>query len=90
MTRIEAARVLAAASVAEMALNRRDPIADVLLSQAARAAAGLSVGVALQTAADIARDIDMSDSDEAAFAARKLTQALCRLAIQESQATLLK
>ena len=90
MTRLDAARILAAASVAEMALNRRDPIADSFLSQAARTAEGLPGGDALGAAANIARQIDVSGSDEAAFAARKLAQALCRLAIQESQATILR
>jgi hypothetical protein len=80
VTRLDAARIL----------SRRDPIADSFLSQAARAADGLPGGAALQAAASVARAVDVSGSDPTAFAARKLAQALCRLAIQESQAALLR
>lgn len=89
MTGADALRVVASASVAEMALTRRDPLASVLLAQAARGADGVEGGAALAAAARLTRAIDPGESDATAFAARKAAQALCRVAIQEAQASLL-
>ncbi len=85
MTRDEALRILSLASQVEMALVRRDPVAGPLLAQAARAASGLSGGEHLKAAADLSREANLAID----YSARKVVQALTRLAVQEAQAAAL-
>lgn len=77
-------------SQAEIALVRRDPVAGSLLAQAARAAEGLAPGRALAAAASLARSVDLGSRAPAAAAARKVAQALCRLALQQAAGALLE
>lgn len=90
MTRAEAVRLVAALAQCEIAMVRRDPVAGPLLAQAARAAEGLPPGPMVAAAARIVRLVGDDAPAEAAAAARKLAQALCRAAVQEAQAAALK
>jgi len=76
-------RVVALASQAEMALVRRDAVAGPLLAQAARAAQGMSCGPVLEAAAGCVR----AGFDEEAV--RRAALSLCRMGLQEAQATAL-
>jgi len=69
-----------------MALVRKDPVAAPLLAQTARAADGLAGGHTLAVAARLAREVDISIHEPA----RKVVQALTRVASQEAQAALLR
>jgi hypothetical protein len=69
-----------------MALVRKDRVAGPLLAQAARAADGLAGGQTLAVAARLVREVDISDHEPA----RKVAQALTRVASQEAQAALLR
>jgi hypothetical protein len=89
MTAPDALRVSRLCAQAEIALVRRDPVAAPLLSQAARAAAGLPPGEALEVAARMARGLDHAAADPAARAVRKAIQALTRIASQRAEADLL-
>jgi len=89
VTRAEAVRLTAALGALEMCLVRRDPVAGPLLAQAARAADGLAPGPLLSLARDASRRVDLAGDDDAARAARKVVQALCRTAAQACQAALL-
>jgi hypothetical protein len=86
MTRAEAARILALASQCEMALVRKDRVVGPLLAQAARAADGLAGAQTLALAARLVRDVDITIHEPA----RKVAQALTRVATQEAQAALLR
>ena len=85
MTRDDALRILSLASQVEMALVRRDPVAGPLLAQAVRAAVGLHGADYLAAATDLSRATDLSTNEPA----RKVAQALTRLAVQEAQAAIL-
>jgi hypothetical protein len=76
-------RVIGLASQAEMALVRRDAVAGPLLAQAARAAQGMSCGPVLAAAAECMRAIP---DDEAV---RRAALSLCRMGLQEVQASAL-
>jgi hypothetical protein len=90
VTAAEATRVLVLVGQIEIALVRRDPVAGPLLSQAARAAEGLPPGRVLAAAAGIARAVDLADTAPAPAAARKVAQAMVRLAQQETAGALLE
>lgn len=77
-------RLVAALAQCEIALVRRDAVAGPLLAQAARAAEGLPVGPRVRAAAGLMRDGEPSD------ALRKVAQALCRAALQDAQADVLR
>jgi len=85
VTRDEALRILSLASQVEMALVRRDAVAGPLLAQAARAAAGCEGGEHLAVAAELSRSTNLASD----YSARKVAQALTRLAVQEAQAAAL-
>lgn len=89
MTPGEAVRIAGLCAQAEIALVRRDPVSAALLAQAARAADGLPGGDLLALAASTARTVDVTDRAPGPAACRKAVQALCRIAAQEAQATLL-
>ncbi|WP_217913353.1 hypothetical protein [Miltoncostaea marina] len=90
MTPDEAVRLCAALAQCEMALVRRDAVAPALLAQAARHAEGLPPGPLVAAAARLARGpLPEGAGDDAAVAARKAAQALCRAALQEAEAALL-
>jgi hypothetical protein len=86
MTRAQALRVIALASQVEMALVRRDAVAGALLAQAARAVAEGPAADRLRAASDLSRATDLT-ADEPA---RKVAQALNRVALQEAQAAALR
>ena len=90
MTAIEAVRLLAALSRAEIALVQQDRVATALLAQAARDADGLAPGPAVAAAARMARAVDLSGHAPANAATRKVVQALCRVAQQDATAALLR
>jgi hypothetical protein len=83
------ARLHASLAQCEMALVRRDAVAAALLAQAARHARGLPDGDLVAGAAGIARALDLAADDTPARAARKVAQALCRAALQTTEAALL-
>jgi hypothetical protein len=89
VTRAEAVRLIAALAQCEIAMVRRDPVAGPLLAQAARAADGLPPGPLVAAAAAMWRRLGGDVPPEAAAAGRKVAQALCRAAVQETQAVLL-
>ena len=89
MTRAEAVRLTHALAQCEIAMVRKDPVAGPLLAQAARAAKGLPPGPLVAAAARVVRLIGDDAPAEAAAAGRKVAQALCRAAVQETQAALL-
>lgn len=82
-------RLLAALAQCEMALVRRDAVAAALLAQAARHAAGLPAGDLVAAAAELVRAVDVTGRTPGERAARKAVQALCRTALQETEAALL-
>lgn len=82
-------RAVTAVAVAEMALTRRDPVTGALLAQAARAIEGLAHEREVALAADIARQVDITSTEPGPFAARKVAQALCRVAVTGLQTALL-
>jgi hypothetical protein len=90
VTATEALRLVAALARAEIALVRRDPVAPALLAQAARDADGLPPGPAVAAAARMARAMDLAGAAPGAAAARKVVQALCRVAAHDAQAALLR
>jgi hypothetical protein len=90
VTATEAVRLVAALARAEIALVSRDRAAAALLAQAARDADGLAPGPVVAAAARLARAADLTDRAPAAAAARKVVQALCRVASQDAQAALLR
>jgi hypothetical protein len=90
VTAADAVRLVGLAAQCEMALVRRDAVAPALLSQAARAGEGLPGGAWLATAAEIARAVDLGAERAECLAARKVVQALVRLAAQAAQAELLE
>lgn len=79
-------RAVSAVAIAEMALNRRDPVAGALLAQATRAMGGLPREREVALAAQIVRRVDISSPQDEPFAVRKVAQALCRIALCELQA----
>jgi len=79
----DALRVATLAAQCEMALVRRDAVAGPLLAQAARAAEGMTSAAVLDEAARLVRG---GVDDEAV---RVASLALCRMGLQEAQATLL-
>lgn len=81
-------RLLAALAQCEMALVRRDPVAVPLLAQAARHAEGLPAGGLVATAASLARAAGVHGDEPGERAARKVAQALCRTALQTTEAAL--
>ncbi|MEQ8834408.1 MAG: hypothetical protein RIB67_08165 [Miltoncostaeaceae bacterium] len=81
-------RLLAALAQCEMALVRRDPVAAALLAQAARHAEGLPAGELVATASALVRAAGVHGDEPAERAARKVAQALCRTALQTSEAAL--
>jgi hypothetical protein len=83
------ARLHAALAQCEMALVRRDNVAAALLAQAARHADGLPGGDLVAAAAQLVRAVDVQGSEPAARAARKVAQALCRSALQTTEAALI-
>jgi hypothetical protein len=85
----DALRLVGLTAQCEMALVRRDAVAPALLAHAARAAEGLPEGLWLDEAARIARTVDLAADRPEARAARKVAQALVRLAAQTAQAALL-
>lgn len=89
MNRLDAVRLVAAVAQCEMALVRRDDAAGPLLAQAARAARGLPGGEHLTAAGSLVRGLDLSSSNPADAARRKVAQALCRAAGIEAQAAAL-
>jgi hypothetical protein len=89
VTPAEALRVAGWAAQSEIALVRRDPVAAALLAQAARAAAGLPPGPALEAAARLVRGTDLADRSPGPAAVRKVAEALCRVAGQRASADLL-
>jgi hypothetical protein len=89
VTREEALRVAGLCAQVEIALVMRSGVASALLAQAARAADGLAGGDAVSVAARVARSVDLTDSNPAPAACRKVVQALCRIAAQEAQGALL-
>ncbi len=82
-------RLLATLAQCEMALVRRDAVAVALLAQARRMAEGLPADPLVAAAADLSRTTDLSQPTPAARAARKVAQALCRAALNETEAALL-
>ena len=90
MTREEAVRLSASLAQCEIALVRRDPVASPLLAQAARHARGLEVGELVAAAAGLARALDPTGRAPEQAAARKVVQALCRAAVCEVDAELLR
>ena len=90
MTREEAVRLSASLAQCEIALVRRDPVASPLLAQAARHAHGLEVGELVAAAAGLARALDPAGGAPEQAAARKVVQALCRAAVCEVDAELLR
>ncbi len=90
MSPVEAVRLCAALAQCEIALVRRDAVASSLLAQAARHADGLAVGELVGTAARMARALDPAGGTPDQDAARKVVQALCRAAVCEVDAVLLR
>jgi hypothetical protein len=86
----EAVRLSAALAQCEIALVRRDPVASALLAQAGRHADGLEVGELVATAARMARELEHAGRGPEQDAARKAVQALCRAAVCEVDAVLLR
>lgn len=82
-------RLLAALAQCEMALVRRDAVAVALLAQAARHAEGMPADPLVAAAAALARDVDLGQPTPAARASRKVAQALCRAALNQTEAALL-
>ncbi len=82
-------RLLAALAQCEMALVRRDAVAVALLAQAARHAAGLPADDLVAAASGLVRAVDVTGSMPGELAARKAAQALCRTALQRTEAALL-
>jgi hypothetical protein len=82
-------RLHAALAQCEIALVRRDAVAASLLAQAARHARGLDGAEMVSAAAHIARSATLEGSAPADRAARKVVQALCRAALQTTEAALL-
>lgn len=82
-------RLLAVLAQCEMALVRRDAVAAALLAQASRHAAGLPAGDVVAAAAGLVRAVDVTGSTAGERAARKAAQALCRTALQQTEAALL-
>lgn len=82
-------RLLSVLAQCEMALVRRDAVAVALLAQARRMAEGMPGGPLVAAAADLSRSIDLTQPVPAARAARKVAQALCRAALNETEAALL-
>lgn len=90
MTAEEAVRLSASLAQCEIALVRRDAVASALLAQAARHADGLAVADLVGTAARMARALDPAAPTPDQDAARKVVQALCRAAVLEVDAALLR
>lgn len=90
MTVPDAVRLCAALAQCEIALVRRDRVAAALLAQAARHADGLGPGALLGAAAAMARTLDPSSADASQAAGRKVVQALCRAAVCEAEASVLR
>jgi hypothetical protein len=86
----EAVRLSASLAQCEIALVRRDAVAAALLAQAARHADGLAVGEMVGAAARMARTLDPAGGTPDQDAARKVIQALCRAAVCEVDAVLLR
>lgn len=89
MRRADAIRLVAQIGQCEIALVRRDPVAGPLLSQAARAAAGLEPGEVLAFAARLARGHDPTSAEPAQRSRHKVIQALTRMAAQQAQSAAL-
>lgn len=89
MSAADAVRLVAALAQCEIALVRRDPVAAALLAQAARHAEGRPEEPLVAAAAALARATDVTAAADAARAARKAVQSLCRAALQSAQAELL-
>jgi len=87
--REDLARLHAALAQCEMALVRRDAVAAALLAQAARHAEGLPGGEWVAGAARIVRAAGVGGEQPGARAARKVAQALCRAALQTTEAALI-
>ena len=83
----DAVRLCAALAQCEIALVRRDAVAPALLSQAARHAGRPRSGAG--AAAALARTLDPADGP-GQRAGRKVVQALCRAAVCEVEASLLR
>lgn len=90
MMRGSQVRLLATLAQCEMALVRRDAVAVALLAQARRMAEGLPAGPLVAAAADLCRQVDLAQATPASQAARKVAQALCRAALNETEAALLE
>ncbi|MGD9697231.1 MAG: hypothetical protein AB7V42_16410 [Thermoleophilia bacterium] len=86
----DAVRLSAVLAQCEMSLVRRDPVAAVLLAQAARHAAGLGPGALVAAAARLARAVDTTGRAPDQRAARKVVQALVRAAVIQVDAALLE
>lgn len=86
---LDLARLHAALAQCEMALVRRDNVAAALLAQAARHAEGLPGGDLVAAAARLVRAVDVGGGESAERAARKVAQALCRSALQTTEAALI-
>ena len=86
----EAVRLSAALAQCEIALVRRDAVASALLAQAARHADGLAVGELVGTAAAHGAGARSGRRPPDQDAARKVVQALCRAAVCEVDAALLR
>lgn len=82
-------RLHAALAQCEMALVRRDAVAASLLAQTARHAEGMSGGEMVAAAAQVARTVALDGTGPGERAARKVAQALCRSALQTTEAALL-
>jgi hypothetical protein len=77
---LDALRLAGALAQCEIALVRRDAVAPALLAQAARHAEGLEPGPLVAAAARLARAVDLAGPAPGQRAARKVVQALCRVA----------
>jgi hypothetical protein len=86
---IDALRLASALAQCEIALVRRDPVAPALVAQAARHAESLAPGPLLAAAARLARDVDVTGRGAGQEAARKVVQALCRVAAARAEAAAL-
>jgi hypothetical protein len=86
---LDLARLHAALAQCEMALVRRDNVAAALLAQAVRHAEGLPGGDLVAAAAQLVRAVGVDGSEPAERAARKVAQALCRSALQTTEAALI-
>lgn len=86
--RADLVRLHASLAQCEMALVRRDAVAAALLAQAARHAAGMPGAEWVEAAAGIVRAAGVGGDQPGERAARKVAQALCRCALQTTEAAL--